>query len=280
MADASSRTGCGQVVLAFGCSVRDCYCTALGELDGHECGVHAHVADFHADVRGKCLIDFVRSEHACADQGCSCVDASFGEVIVFPALVIRNPGVRYARSHAAKESACRRVVLVACARHVLAFGVCGTVVRVGVVLVANAQDERNVPRVHAQHVVELVDAKLTHFVGMPVRVVHIRECNAFFFNIFCDIDVSKHFKDVTHLVAVVNPSLVRVHGKPNGVILEGTRFPVACCRECNGTVSVSAHVVQVADHVNDAVFDGVQPFAFGEAVFCRCFGLVGKNQLI
>ena len=284
--DACGGACCVQAVLAFGRAVRDCCRAALGKLDHYNCRVHAHVADFDANVRSRGLVDFLRGEHACTDQGCCCVDTCFRKVVVFPALVVRNPGVCQTGGNAAKEGAYRRIVLVACARHVLAFGVSCAVVRMGVVLVAHAQDKRNVPRVHAEHVVELVDTKLAHFIGFPIWSSHDGKSNSELFNFFCDIGVGENFKDVTHLVTVVNPSLVGLHGIPGRVKCQCTShlpcgaLAVRNVGQGNGSRTVSGHIFEVQNHVGNAVFYGIDPFRFSQAVFIYSLIFIGENQFV
>ena len=140
----------------------------------------------------------------------------------------------------------------------------------GVILVADTHDEGNIPRVHAKQVVKLVDSELLCFGGFPVRGSHDGERNALLFDVGCHVGIGQHFENVTCAVSVVNPFLVREHGIPGLVICHLTRFPDIGNigeYECFRAFAVVAHVAKVCNHVRDTVFDGVQPFRFGKAVY-------------
>ena len=125
----------------------------------HDGRIVAHVADFHVNL-GRCAVAvfFLDGRCRCGEEHCRTVDTGFRLEVVFPAECTRYPFVVALGRNTTKDSAGRRVVLVSSTGHVLAFGVGGTVVRVVVALVTHANQEGNVPRVHAEQVVELVDA--------------------------------------------------------------------------------------------------------------------------
>ena len=146
-------------------------------------------------------------------------------------------------------------------------------VRVCVVFVADTQDEGYIPGVHAEHVVQLVDGELVHFVGLPVGSAHDGEGEALRLDVCRYVGVGENFKDVACLVTVVDPGSVRHHAVPDGVELQGaSQLPsrslvVGNARQRNGTGSVSRHVFEVQDHARNTVFHGIQPFGFAKAVF-------------
>ena len=266
----------------FTFAVIDADRTAYVEFHHNHGGVHAHVLHFHADFRGAGAVNLLRGEHTGTHEGRGSIDTGFGEVVFFPASRTRIPVICRSGSLTAEESTHGRVVLVACAREVLAFGVGRTVVRVGIVLIADAQNERYIPGVHAQQVVQLVDAQLVHFGSLPFRRVHMRKSEALFLNVGRHIRIGKHFENVTCLIAVVNPGTIRKHRIPRRVILDGSLFPANTSHRKidRGRALPERHVAQVVDHACDTVFDRVQPFIFRKAIFRRRLGLVGKDELV
>ena len=268
-----------------GTVIKPCRSTSR-KLHHHDCGVHAHVADFHRHPRGCRAVKLGGGKHTRAHDRSRGIDTGFGQVIVFPALVVGNPGISRTRSHATEKGSHRRIVLVTGTRRILTFGVCSTVVRVGIVLVADPQDKGHIPRVHAQHVVQLVDTQLMHFVGLPVRSSHNRENNSLLFNILRHIGVRKNFEDVACLVTVVNPGLVRHHRVPSRIVSQGTsQLPsrslvIGNARQRNRAGSISRHVFQVQDHARNTVFHSIQPFRFGKTILGYGLVLVSQDQLV
>ena len=262
-------------------------CRSTGrEFHHHDCGVHAHVADFHRHPRGCRTVKLGGGKHARAHNRSRGIDTGFGQVIIFPALVVGNPGISSTRSHATEKGSHRRIILVTGTRRILTFGVCSTVVRVGIVLVADTQDKGHIPRVHAQHVVQLVDTQLMHFVGLPVRSSHDRENDSLLFDILRHIGVRKNFEDVARLVAVVNPGLVRHHRVPSRIVSQGTsQLPsrslvIGNARQRNRAGSISRHVFQVQDHARNTVFHCIEPFRFGKTILGYGLVLVSQDQLV
>ena len=153
-----------------------------------------------------------------------------------------------------------------------------------VILVADAVNKGNVPRVHTEHVIQLVDAELFHFARLEFGAGHGREGDFLFFDIGRYIGVGKYFKDVSDLITVENPASVGAHRVPGRVILDGISCRQAylariAFRKRHGG-SVAAYVAEVDDHVGKAVFDSVQAFFFSKPVFGGSLGLVGKNQFV
>ena len=169
------------------------------------------MADFYANVRCGRTVKLGRSYHTRTDQRCCSIDTGFGLVVVFPALVVGDHGVFCTRLDSTIKGANRWIVLVSGTRLVFAFGVCCTVVRVSIIFIADTQNVGHIPRVYAQEVVQLVDTQLEHFVGLPVRGSQVRKRKILFLNILCYVSISQNFEDVTRLVTVVNPGLVRLH---------------------------------------------------------------------
>ena len=114
-------------------------------------------------------------------------------------------------------------------------------VRVSIVLVTHAQQERHIPRVHTEHVVQLVNTQLFHFGRIPILHTLLRKSKIF--QILGHISISKNFKDVARLIAVVNPSLIRLHGVPE--ITKGHRSRTIQGRNRNVFGSISAQVANV-----------------------------------
>ena len=93
--------------------------------------------------------------------------------------------------------------------------------RVGIVLVADAVDKRNIPGVHAEHVVELVDAELTSFAGFPVRGPEGGQFYIVLFEVCCYVCISENIKNVADMAAVDNPDACVVHCVPWGGVADG-----------------------------------------------------------
>ena len=123
----------------------------------HNGGIIAYIANFYIHLgRGSVAVFFANRHSTRGHEHGRSVNTSFRKVVIFPTQRRRRPSILNTGGHTTKQSTGRRIVLVACTRHVLAFGVRGAVMRVGIVLVANTQQEGHIPGVHAQHVVQLV----------------------------------------------------------------------------------------------------------------------------
>ena len=104
-------------------------------------------------------------------------------------------------------------------------------VRVVVALVAHANQERNIPRVYAEEVVELVDAQLLHLGGVPVLHALLRQLDAF--QVLGHVGIGEHVENVARLVAVVNPCHLVPHLVPQVACGHG-RGTVARVRDGDG----------------------------------------------
>ena len=113
-------------------------------------------------------------------------------------------------------------------------------VRVGVVFVAHAEQEGNIPGVHAEHVVELVDTELLHGGGVPVLHALLRKRDAF--QVLGYVRIGENFENVACLVAVVDPCLVGLHGVPEVAERDRCRAVQGRDRDALGTAPA-----QVAD---------------------------------
>ena len=211
------------------------HCRAADVLRNlHDGGIVTDVADFHVDLGGGAVaVLFLDGGGGGSEEHCRTVDTGFGLIVVFPAeRPVRNPFVGEAVGpDAAEDGAGGRVVLVARAGHVLAFGVGCAVVRVVVALVTHANQEGYVPRVHAEQVVELVDAQLLHLGGVPVLHAFLRQADAF--QVLGHVGIGEYVKNVACLVAVVDPGGLRGHLVPQ---VGGSNCcgPVAPVRDCDG----------------------------------------------
>ena len=246
----------------------------LGNLyDGR---IVAHVTDFHVNLGGGAVaVFFADGNGARSHEHGRSVDTGFGKVVVFPAERRGRPGVLDAGGHAAEQGARGRVVLVASTRHVLAFGVRSTVVRVGVVLVAHAQQEGNIPGVHAEHVVQLVDAQLFHLCGVPVLHALLRQVDSF--QILGHVGIGEHFENVARLVAVVNPGLVSLHVVPQVAERDWGRAVQGRDGDILGTAS--AQVADVGAENQGDIFGVGQAGLVVDAVLEARF-LVAQKHLI
>ena len=192
------------------------------KLYHHDGGVHAHVSDFHLHFRGARAVDFLRGEHARAHEGCSGVDTGFRNVVFFPTTRTRIPVVCGIRFYTAEKRTNGHFILIRRSGHILAFGVGRTMVRVSIVLVTDTVDEGDIPGVHAEQVVQLVETQLVHLRGFPVRGPHDGEREALPFDIGGHVRIGEHFEYVAGLVAVVNPRIREKHRIPHRVIFDGS----------------------------------------------------------
>ena len=133
-----------------------------------------------------------------------CIKTCFRDIKLFPVRpTVRVDGTAVTRHGSTEKRSNRAVIFIAKTRRVSAFGVRRPVVRVSVVLVAHAIHKRNVPRVYAKQVVQLVDAELAHFAGLEAGTCHCRERGALLLDIGSNIGVSQYFKDVASLITIV-----------------------------------------------------------------------------
>ena len=249
----------------FACAVKDHRRTALVLSNLHNGGIVTDIADFHIHLfRSLGAVFFLHSDCARCDEHSGSINTGFRKVIIFPAHGAWCPSVSFlvVRSHAAEESAGRRIILVICTRHVLPFRIRCTVVRVSVVLIADAEEEGYIPRVHAEHVVQLVDTELFHLGGFPTLNAFLGELYAF--EILGHIGIGENFKNIAGLVTVINPLRIDLHIVPEVVIRD------RCCsvqgRDCHTFGSRTAEIADIGSQNQGDVFGVLQTGRVVDAV--------------
>ena len=246
----------------------------------HDGRIVTHIADFYVHLRRSAVTVFFADSHGARrnEHGRS-VNTGFRKVVVFPTQGRRSPSVYtfYIRGYTAEQGARRRIVLIACTWHVLAFGVRGTVVRVSIVLITHAQQEGHIPRVHTKHVVELVYTQLFH--GSRVPVLHTLLRKLYAFKILRDFRIGKNFKDVSGLVAVINPGLVSLHNVPEVTITQFERSFRIGVRQIDRVGTRTREVADVCSHGIKDSFRMEKAIRFGNTILGCCF-LIAEQHLI
>ena len=247
-------------------------------IDIHDSRIIAYIANFHVHLRWSAVtVFFVNGQGSSGKEHGRTVDTSFGQMVIFPAQGTRRPTVRTActRSHPTKQSSHGRVVNIGRTRHILAFGVCRTVVRMGIVLVADTQQEGHIPGVHAKHVVQLIDSQLLHLSRVPILDTLLRELHTF--QILGHIGIGKHFKNIARLITVVNPGLVCLHIVPDVTIRKIVRIEQA--RKGNSIAARTRQNAQVCCQQVSYIFSIFQTGLIIDTILEAGFG-IPQEQLV